>query len=149
MAKGESKLSGSHGSGGSDEKYKQIINKINNRPVADVKVKNAISKELKQIAPSAKVSMTTINAGDGITEAENGKLKIITADMGTRYMSYNAENKDMIDTMLSKSFAIFEKYNKEYKFEYRVDKKLYRSDNTNFRDHNGIVYELYGIKKPQ
>lgn len=129
MGKGNSGLSGAKDGGSSVEKM------IESRPVADVKVKNAIAKELKELYPLAKVSMTSINTNDSIPEADNGKMVYITADMGTRYQA------DL--DLLKKAFVIMEKYNKQYRFNYMIDKKKFKSDGSNFKDNSKSVYELF------
>ena len=113
--------------------------KIEERPVLDVATKNKIQKEIKQIYDGAKVKMSTINTGSGFAESVNGKMKVLSVDMGTRY----GISADERDKRLSQAFSILEKYNREYKFDYTVDKKKYKSDNTNFVNNRNSIFELF------
>ena len=116
-----------------------IESKIANRPILDTKTKNQIQKELKEIYPQARVTATTSSVGSGFTESENGKMKTITVDMGTQYIS-DSETRFERQT---RAFEILEKYNRKYKFDYFVDKKKYRSNGKNFKNISKSVWELF------
>lgn len=138
MAKGN--RGGKRANGSDTLSYDAVISKIENRSIIGVKEKNAIIKELKLIYPLATVTMTSVNVGSWFYEASNGKMKILSVDMGTRY---NANNRNQI---LTSAFKVLEKYNLDFKFDYIVDKKKYRSDGSNFENSRNSIYNLYGIK---
>lgn len=115
------------------------------RTILNTKIKNEIEKEIKKINPNAKVTMNTTNVGEGFLEAEKGKMKCLYVDIGTRYIptgADNEENNKERKRLLCEAFAILEKYNKNYKFDYMVDKKKFKSDGTNFHCINKSVLEI-------
>jgi len=132
MGRGTSKVSNT-------TKSSDIETIIQNRPVLDVKVKNQIEKEMKEITGYAEVTMHTHNTGAGFAESVNGKQKFLRVSVK---VDQDATSKEQRKAERD-AFAILEKYNKKYKFDYQVNKKKYKSDGTDFKIGYKSVYELF------
>lgn len=127
------------------EELAEIIKQMQDRPVLTTKAKNQIEKEMKEIYPFATVKIGTSNVGRNCFDAEyatpastNGKQKFISVNLGS-------ENDQKFDDRLAQGFKVLEKYNKQYKFDYQINKKCYKSDKTKFIDGVPKVLQLYGI----
>lgn len=121
------------------ESEKKEIERYLNRSNLDVKTKNQIAKEIKQVLPQELKSKIKVS----LSTKQGFEEPYLSIRTNHNYSTTEDREKYHIP-LLRKIFGVLESYNQNYAFDYMVDQKKFNSDGDrySFKFRGKVTYEM-------